>query len=144
MQEIRAWFAGPLVLSGAIATGGAILAAQAMGADLAYIGSAFIATAEANADADYKRMIVDGTAADIAYTSAISGVARQLPRPSLARAGLDPDNAARAAPAQMDFSGGSARGLEGHLERRPGYRRDQRRGARRRAHRRPTSAREWR
>jgi nitronate monooxygenase len=109
IQEIREWFDGPLVLSGAIATGGAILAARAMGADLAYVGSAFIATEEANAVADYKRMILDCTASDIVYTNVISGVHGNYLRPSLVRAGLDPDNLPASDPSKMDFSSGSAK-----------------------------------
>ena len=92
IQEIRAWFDGPLALSGAIATGSAILAAQAMGADLAYIGSALIATAEARAAADYKQMIVDSAAADIVYSDSFTGVKGNYLKPSVRRAGLDPDN----------------------------------------------------
>jgi nitronate monooxygenase len=109
VQEIRAWFDGPLALSGAIATGGAVLAAQAMGADLAYIGSAFIATVEANADDDYKRMIVESASADIVYTSLITGVHGNYLRPSLRRAGLDPDNLPGSDPSKMDFSAGPAK-----------------------------------
>jgi nitronate monooxygenase len=106
VQEIRAWFQGPLALSGAIATGGAVLAAQAMGADLAYVGSAFIATAEANADATYKQAIVDGEAADIVYTDVITGVHGNYLKASLVRAGLDPDKLPGADPSHMDFSAG--------------------------------------
>ncbi len=102
--EIRTWFDGPLALSGAIATGGAVLAAQAMGADLAYIGSAFIATPEANADAAYKQMIVDGRSEDIVYTDIISGVHGNYLKPSLARAGLDPENLPAADAGTMNFS----------------------------------------
>lgn len=91
VQEIRSWFDGPLVLSGAIANGRSILAAQAMGADLAYIGSAFIATAEANAVPDYKQMLVDGSSSDIVYTNYFSGVHGNFLRPSLVASGLDPD-----------------------------------------------------
>ena len=109
VQEIRAWFDGPLALSGAIATGGAVLAAQAMGADLAYIGSAFIATEEANASPDYKRMIVESAAADIVYTNVITGVHGNYLRPSLRRAGLDPDNLPASDPSKMDFSAGAAK-----------------------------------
>ena len=101
VQEIRAWFDGPLALSGAIANGNAILAAQAMGADLAYIGSAFIATEEAGAQQGHKDMIVQGSAADITYTDAITGVAGNYLRPSLERAGLDPANLPTGA--AMDF-----------------------------------------
>ncbi len=109
VQEIREWFDGPLALSGAIATGGAILAARAMGADLAYIGSAFIATEEANAADGYKRMIVDSRADDIIYTNLITGVHGNYLKPSLARAGLDPDNLPQSDPSKMDFSGGSSK-----------------------------------
>jgi nitronate monooxygenase len=91
VQEIRAWFDGPLVLSGAIATGRSILAAQAMGADLAYIGSPFIATTEANAPDGYKVAIVDATANDILYSDFFSGVHGNYLRPSIVAAGLDPD-----------------------------------------------------
>ena len=104
VAEIRAWFDGPLVLSGAIATGRAILAARAIGADLAYVGSAFIATSEANAAAGYKQAVVEGSAASIVYTDAISGVHGNYLRPSLVAAGLDPDNLPRADPARMDFA----------------------------------------
>jgi nitronate monooxygenase len=91
VQEIRAWWPGPLVLSGAIATGGAILAAQAMGADLAYLGSAFIATEEARATAAYKEMVVGAKAADIVYTKAFSGVHGNYLVPSVVAAGFDLD-----------------------------------------------------
>ncbi len=91
VAEIRQFFAGPLALSGSIATGGAVLAAQAMGADFAYVGSAFIATAEAHAAEDHKRMIVEGSAADIVYTDYFSGVLANFLRPSVRRVGLDPD-----------------------------------------------------
>jgi nitronate monooxygenase len=104
IQEIRAWFDGPLALSGAIANGGAILAAQAMGADFAYIGSAFIATLESNAADSYKQMIVDSSAADIVYTNLISGVHGNYLRPSLMRAGLDPDDLPSSDPSKMDFA----------------------------------------
>jgi len=103
IQEIRAWFDGPLALSGAIATGGAILAAQAMGADLAYIGSAFIATTESNAASDYKDMIVQSGASDIIYTNAISGVHGNYLKPTLIRAGLDPDNLPAENAGKMNF-----------------------------------------
>jgi nitronate monooxygenase len=105
IQEIRAWFAGPLVLSGAIATGGAILAAQAMGADLAYIGSPFIATDEANASAPYKQAIVDGSAEDIVYTNLFTGVHGNYLRPSIVAAGLNPDDLPEADPSKMNFGG---------------------------------------
>jgi len=109
IQEIREWFDGPLLLSGGIATGGAILAAQAMGADLAYIGSAFIATKEANASAAYKQAIVDGTADDIVYTNFFTGVHGNYLKPSIAAQGLDPDNLPASDPSKMNFSGGSAK-----------------------------------
>jgi nitronate monooxygenase len=92
ISEIREWFTGPVALSGAIGNGRSILAAQACGADLAYMGSAFIATTEANADADYKKGIVDGRAADIVYSSLFTGVHGNYLRKSIERAGLDPDN----------------------------------------------------
>jgi nitronate monooxygenase len=91
LQEIRLWFDGPLILSGAIASGGAILAARAAGADLAYVGSPFIATDEANASDDYKQGIVDGGAADIVYSDLFTGVHGNYLRTSIERAGLDPD-----------------------------------------------------
>lgn len=91
VQEIRAWFEGPLILSGAIANGRAILAAQAMGADLAYIGSPFIATEEANASLEYKEGIVEGKASDIVYSSLFTGVHGNYLRRSIEAAGLDPD-----------------------------------------------------
>ena len=91
IQEIRAWFDGPLVLSGAIASGSAVLAAQAAGADLAYVGSPFIATDEANASDDYKQGIVAGGAADIVYTDLFTGIHGNYLRSSIASAGLDPD-----------------------------------------------------
>jgi len=103
LQEIRAWFDGPLALSGAIATGGAILAACAAGADLAYIGSAFIAAREANAVPDYKAMIVDSHAADIIYTSYFSGVHGNYLKPSIAAAGMDPDDLPERDPSVMNF-----------------------------------------
>ncbi len=104
VQEIREWFSGPLALSGCIATGGAVLAAQAMGADFAYIGSAFIATREANAQEGYKQMIVDSSAADIVYTNYFSGVHGNYLKPSIARAGFDPDNLPQADPSKMNFA----------------------------------------
>ncbi|MBU3076319.1 NAD(P)H-dependent flavin oxidoreductase [Sphingomonas quercus] len=104
VQEIRSWFAGPLALSGAIATGGAILAAEAMGADLAYIGSPFIATDEANAVAAYKQAIVDGRAEDIVYSSYFTGVHGNYLRGSILAAGLDPDDLPRDQDIRMDFA----------------------------------------
>ena len=92
VQEIRGWFDGPLILSGAIATGGAVLAAQAMGADFAYIGSPFIATPEARATEEYKRGIVESGAADIVTSALFTGVSGNYLRASIVAAGLDPDN----------------------------------------------------
>ncbi len=106
VQEIRAWWQGPLVLSGAIASGDAVLAAQAMGADLAYIGSAFIATEEANAEPAYKEMIVASGASDIVYTNLVTGVHGNYLKPSLARAGLDPDNLPESDVSKMSFGEG--------------------------------------
>ena len=103
VQETRAWFDGPILLSGCIATGGAVVAALAMGADLAYIGSAFIATQEANAVDDYKKMIVDSQADDIVYSDVFSGVHGNYLKPSIVRAGLDPDELANADKTTMDF-----------------------------------------
>ena len=94
LQEIREWFDGPLILSGAIANGGAVLAAQAAGADLAYVGSPFIATAEANAPDPYKQAIVDSGASDIVYSDLFTGVHGNYLRASIVNAGLDPDNLA--------------------------------------------------
>ena len=109
IQEIRQWFNGPLALSGSIARGASILAAQAMGADLAYIGSAFIATHEANANERYKQMIVDSASSDIVYTNLFTGVHGNYLRPSIVNAGLDPDNLPVSDPSKMNFaSGGSS------------------------------------
>jgi len=106
VQEIREWFDGPLALSGAISTGGAVLAAQAMGADFAYIGSAFIATEEARAGDDYKQAIVAGSSDDIVYSSLFTGVHGNYLKPSIIAAGLDPDNLPEADPSTMSFGGG--------------------------------------
>jgi len=106
VQEIREWFDGPLALSGAISTGGAVLAAQAMGADFAYIGSAFIATVEARAGDDYKQAIVAGSSDDIVYSSLFTGVHGNYLKPSIIAAGLDPDNLPDADPSTMSFGGG--------------------------------------
>ncbi len=103
IQEIREWFNGPLLLSGAIATGRAVLAAQVMGADLAYIGSPFIATDEANAQSDYKRMIVESGAMDIVSSSLFTGVSGNYLAPSIRNAGLDPENLERGDISAMDF-----------------------------------------
>ena len=103
VQEIREWFEGPLILSGAIANGRAMLAAQAMGADLAYIGSPFIATEEANASPKYKRGIVEGRAADIVYSSLFTGVHGNYLRGSITASGYDPDNLPEGDVKTMDF-----------------------------------------
>ena len=104
IQEIREWFDGPLALSGAIATGGAIAAARAMGADLAYIGSAFIATEEAHAVPAYKQMIVDSNGEDIVYSNLFTGVHGNYLKPSIVAAGMDPDHLPVGDPSKMDFS----------------------------------------
>jgi len=110
IQEVREWFDGPLLLSGSIATGDGVLAAQAMGADLAYIGSAFIATEEANADPAYKQALVDYAAGDIVYTNLFTGVHGNYLKPSIENAGLDPDNLPESDPSKMSFgSGGSSK-----------------------------------
>ena len=110
LQEIRAWFDGPLILSGAIANGGSVLAAQAAGADLAYVGSSFIATDEANAPDAYKQAIVESGAADIVYSDLFTGVHGNYLRSSIVNAGLDPDALAAGSLDTMKFgSEGSAR-----------------------------------
>ncbi len=109
VAEIRAWFDGPLALSGAISTGGAILAARAAGADVAYIGSAFIATEEANAAADYKQAVVDSQAADIVYTNLFTGVHGNYLKGSIVAAGLDPDALPVSDPSAMNFGSGSSK-----------------------------------
>lgn len=106
IQEIRSWFPGPLFLSGAIATGDAVLAAQAMGADGGYMGSAFIATEEANADQRYKEMITESGASDIVYSNLFTGVWGNYLKPSIAAAGMDPDNLERSDPTTMNFGEG--------------------------------------
>lgn len=106
VQEIREWFDGPLLLSGSIASGGAILAAQAMGADLAYIGSPFIATDEARAVDEYKKMIVDSNSDDIVYSNFYTGVHGNYLKGSIENAGMDPDNLPEADPSKMNFGGG--------------------------------------
>ncbi|MEQ9571463.1 MAG: nitronate monooxygenase, partial [Nitratireductor sp.] len=103
IQEIRQWFDGPLLLSGAIANGGAILAAEAMGADMAYIGSPFIATHEARAVEDYKQMIVDSKAADIVYSNLFTGVHGNYLKGSIEAQGLDPANLPVSDPSKMNF-----------------------------------------
>ena len=105
IQEIRQWFDGPLALSGAITTGGAVLAAQAMGADFAYIGSAFIATQEARASDAYKQAIVDGNSDDIVYSNLFTGVHGNYLAPSIRAAGLDPDKLPESGPSSMNFAG---------------------------------------
>lgn len=105
VQEIREWFDGPLALSGAIATGGAVLAAQAMGADFAYIGSAFIATEEARAVDAYKQAIVECSSDDIVYSSLFTGVHGNYLKPSIRAAGLDPDKLPESDPSAMNFGG---------------------------------------
>jgi nitronate monooxygenase len=105
VQEIREWFDGPLLLSGAIANGGAILAAQAMGADLAYIGSPFIATVEARATDDHKRMIVESGAADIVYSNLFTGIHGNYLKDSIRAQGMDPDNLPQSDPSKMNFGG---------------------------------------
>ena len=108
IQEVREWFDGPILLSGAISTGDGILSAIAMGADLAYLGSAFIATKEANADPKYKRALVDYAAADIVYTNLFTGVHGNYLKPSIEAAGLNPDDLPESDPSKMQFgSGGS-------------------------------------
>ena len=108
VQEIREWFDGPIALSGAIANGGAILAAQAMGADFAYIGTAFIATEEARAAEGYKQAIVAGNSDDIVYSNLFTGVHGNYLAPSIRAAGLDPENLPASDPSKMNFGGGAA------------------------------------
>jgi nitronate monooxygenase len=106
VQEIREWFDGPLALSGSISTGDGVLAALAMGADFAYIGSAFIATDEARASAEYKQCIVDSNSDDIVYSSLFTGVHGNYLAPSIRNAGMDPENLPESDPTKMDFGGG--------------------------------------
>jgi nitronate monooxygenase len=105
VQEIRQWFDGPIALSGSIATGGAVLAAQAMGADFGYIGSAFIATHEARASEAYKQAIVDSNSDDIVYSNLFTGVHGNYLKPSIVAAGLDPDKLPESDPSAMNFGG---------------------------------------
>jgi nitronate monooxygenase len=105
IQEIREWFDGPLALSGAMSTGGGVLAARAMGADFAYIGSAFIATDEARATDDYKRAIVEGSSDEIVYSNLFTGVHGNYLKRSIRAAGLDPDNLPESDPSKMNFGG---------------------------------------
>ena len=105
IQEIREWFDGPIALSGAIANGGAILASQAMGADFAYIGSAFIATEEARAAEEYKQAIVEASSDDIVYSNLFTGVHGNYLAPSIRNAGLDPENLPESDASKMNFGG---------------------------------------
>ena len=105
VQEIRQWFDGPIALSGAIASGDAVLAAQAMGADFAYIGSAFIATHEARASDAYKQAIVDGNSDDIVYSNLFTGVHGNYLAPSIRAAGMDPDHLPESDPSKLNFGG---------------------------------------
>ena len=107
IQEIREWFDGPVALSGSIASGGAVLAAQAMGADFAYIGSAFVATDEARAVEGYKQMIVDSSSDDIVYSNLFTGVHGNYLKGSIRNAGLDPDHLPESDPSKMNFGGDS-------------------------------------
>ena len=107
IQEIREWFDGPVALSGSIASGGAVLAAQAMGADFAYIGSAFVATDEARAVEGYKQMIVDSSSDDIVYSNLFTGVHGNYLKGSIRSAGLDPDKLPESDPSKMNFGGDS-------------------------------------
>jgi len=106
IQEIREWFSGPIALSGAISTGDGVLAALAMGADFAYIGSAFIATDEARASAEYKQCIVDSNSDDIVYSNLFTGVHGNYLKPSIRNAGMDPDHLPESDPTKMNFGGG--------------------------------------
>jgi len=105
IQEIREWFDGPIALSGAIANGGAVLSAQAMGADFAYIGSAFIATEEARAAEEYKQAIVEASSDDIIYSNLFTGVHGNYLAPSIRNAGLDPENLPESDASKMNFGG---------------------------------------
>lgn len=109
IQELREWFDGPIALSGAIANGRAVLAAQAMGADFAYIGSAFIATEEARAVDGYKQAIVEGGSDDVVYSNLFTGVHGNYLKPSIRAAGLDPDNLPVSDPSRMNFGGDSTK-----------------------------------
>ncbi|EHK83755.1 NAD(P)H-dependent flavin oxidoreductase [Rhodococcus pyridinivorans] len=112
LQEIRRWFDGPLLLSGSIAHGRSILAAQAAGADLAYAGTAFLATEEARSADDYKNMIVDSTAKDIVYSNLFTGVHGNYLRGSIVAAGLDPDDLPESDPSAMNFGSGGNTGAK--------------------------------
>jgi len=109
IAEIREWFDGPLALSGAISSGGAVLAARAMGADFAYVGSAFVATEEARAQPAYKQMIVESTSDDIVYSSLFTGVHGNYLKGSIRNAGLDPDALPESDPSKMNFGGDAAK-----------------------------------
>ena len=109
IQEIRDWFEGPLLLSGAIATGDAVLAAQAMGADMGYIGSAFIATKEARAAQEYKDAIVEGRADDIVYSNLFTGVHGNYLKASIRNQGMDPDALPESDPSAMNFGSGTTK-----------------------------------
>ncbi len=109
IQEIRQWFDGPVALSGSIATGGAVLAAQAMGADFAYIGSAFIATEEARAVDAYKQAIVEGNSDEIVYSNLFTGVHGNYLKASIRASGLDPDNLPESDPSKMNFGSGTSK-----------------------------------
>ena len=104
LREVRRFFSGPIALSGSITDGAGILAAEAMGADFAYMGTRFIATQEANAVADYKQMILDSKAADVLYTPFFTGVHGNYLKPSISRAGLDPENLGPADKTSMNFA----------------------------------------
>ncbi len=108
VQEIREWFSGPLALSGSMSTGDSVLAAQALGADFAYIGSAFIATTEARASDGYKQCIVDSNSDDIVYSNLFTGVHGNYLKPSVRNAGMDPDNLPESDPSKMNFGGGAS------------------------------------
>ncbi len=138
IQEIRQWFDGPVALSGSIATGGAVLAAQAMGADFAYIGTAFIATEEARASDEYKQAIVDGSSDDIVYSNLFTGVHGNYLAPSIVKAGMDPANLPEGDVEDHELRrrrGQQGQGLEGHLGLGPGHWRRDRSGQRRGLHR---------
>ena len=109
ISEIREWFDGPLLLSGSISEGNQLLAAQAMGADLGYIGTGFIATEEANADPEYKAMLVECSSKDIIYSNLFTGVHGNYLKPSITRAGMDPENLPESDPTKMNFASGSSK-----------------------------------
>jgi nitronate monooxygenase len=109
VAEIREWFDGPLALSGAISTGGAVLAARARGADFAYVGSAFVATEEARAQPEYKQMIVESSSDDIVYSSLFTGVHGNYLKGSIRNAGLDPDALPQSDPSKMNFGGAATK-----------------------------------